>query len=124
MSRLRRRAVSAFSLVELLVVAVIIVAIAAFLLPNYIGGSGKPGQRSTSPAGRAKGTVCSSNIRQVRMSIDMAQQSDDEGKFPQSLEELRGLPSEFRKCPDAGERYVYDPTTGKVHCPHPGHERF
>jgi prepilin-type N-terminal cleavage/methylation domain-containing protein len=124
MLRFRCRLTGGFTLVEMLVVAVILVAIAAFILPSYLGGVSKDGKKGATPMGRARGTVCSSNIRQVRMSIDMAQQTDDEGKFPQSLEELRGLPSEFHKCPDSGEKYVYDAATGKVTCPHPGHERF
>lgn len=70
----------------------------------------------------AKDEVCKSNLGQVRQSIQIA--SDPvEGTFPASLEEAR-LGADFLKCPIGKEPYLYDPTSGKVSCPHPGHQSY
>ena len=70
----------------------------------------------------AKDTVCRSNLGQVREALMIAQSANDE-KFPEHLEDTK-LPPEFYKCPVGGEKYIYDPQTGQVSCPHPGHEKY
>ena len=70
----------------------------------------------------AKDTVCRSNISQVRQALMIAQSNNDE-KFPASIEDTK-LGNDFYKCPLGHEKYIYDPTTGKVTCPHPGHEKY
>ena len=39
------------------------------------------------------------------------------------LSEMKEI-SSISKCPVGGEAYTYNPQTGEVHCPHPGHERY
>lgn len=112
-----------FSLVEILVVIVVIAILAGASYSVYIGSSGKANKRSFGPKAEAKTVVCTSDLHQVRMAIDMAHQSDQDGKYPASLEELK-LPHELLVCPDGKEPYVYDPATGQVSCIHPGHEKF
>jgi hypothetical protein len=70
----------------------------------------------------AKDTVCRSNLGQVRMALQLAQQTNDD-KYPETLQETK-LPKEFYKCPVGKEKYLYDPATGQVSCPHPGHEKY
>jgi hypothetical protein len=89
-------------------------------------GPGRKDGRGTTTMGlaelAAKDDVCRSNLGQVRAALIIAQTNNDD-KFPDKIEDTK-LPKEFYKCPLGGEKYVYDPTTGKVYCPHPGHEKF
>jgi hypothetical protein len=89
----------------------------------YIGKSGQKGEKSHGPIAEAQLTVCTENLRQIRMAIDMSKNSDADGKYPASLDELK-FPRESLICPDGKEPYVYDAETGQVHCVHPGHEKF
>lgn len=115
-SKLRR----AFSLVEILVVGIIIIALAAWLFPKFLSSTkNAAGKTIDSPIQRAKGVECSSNLQQIRQSLQMAGISEER---PQSLQELRGLPSSMLKCPIGGEDYRFDPQSQKVMCPRPGHE--
>ena len=106
-------------LIELIVVVVII----AVVITVYYGlgkKSGKDGAKST-PAqamDKAHGVECSSNLSQLRASIQM--DSADKGQFPAALNPKSGL----SLCPVSGQLYKYDPQTGEVHCTTPGHEKF
>lgn len=71
---------------------------------------------------RAKDEACRSNLGQVRQAIQIATDPVDNTK-PESLAETK-LGPDFEKCPVGGEAYAYDPATGEVHCPHPGHEKY
>jgi hypothetical protein len=90
------------------------------VLPERADGKGKT--TIGRAANRAKDVACQSNLRQVKMAIDIAKTA---GEPPASLSELSGLSPEFFHCTiEPKEAYVYDPSTGKVTCPHPGHENF
>ena len=121
MSRGARR--GSWTLVEIVVVAVILIALAAWLLPRYLGtGRSAPGQPTVqAPIQRAQGTVCSHNLGQIRQAIMVAQQTEEQP--PASLQQLR-LPQEMHTCPDSKQPYVYDPRTGRVGCPYPPHRSF
>jgi hypothetical protein len=121
-----RAARRGFSLVEILVVCVLLVALGGGLAYFYMGhGRGeKPGDIVHTPITKANDAVCQSNISQVRQALSMAQMSESDGKFPRSLTELKELPGEFLSCPTGHEPYLYDPATGQVHCVHPGHENY
>jgi hypothetical protein len=69
---------------------------------------------------KAESTACQAQIKQVRDSIRM--DIDSTGKPPASLDQ--GATASISKCPVSGQPYVYDPTTGSVHCSTPGHEKF
>ncbi|MGV3615094.1 MAG: type II secretion system protein [Fimbriimonas sp.] len=71
----------------------------------------------------AKDTVCRNNLSQVRSAIQIAQTASGDDVPPQTLEETR-IGSSFYECPIGKERYAYDPATGQVGCPHPGHEKY
>jgi hypothetical protein len=43
--------------------------------------------------------------------------------YPASLNEL-GLPASMLVCPVSQQPYQYDPATGQVRCPTPGHMRY
>ncbi len=115
------RATRAFTLIDMLIAVVIVAVLAAILLPRLLGGSTGGTAKPRSAITQTYDTVCASNLRQVQMAIDMARQTNDGGRPPQSLDELK-LGPEITHCPAGHEAYVYDPTTGTVSCPHPGHE--
>lgn len=112
-----------WSLIELLVVVVILVALAAWLLPRYLGtGKNSPaGSTVQAPIERAHGVECMNNLRSARTAITMAQQTEE--RYPASLNELR-LGRESLTCPVSKQPYVYDPNTGRVGCPYPPHRSF
>jgi len=114
-----------------LIVTIVIIAIMAVLFtvgPNILGKqkASRPDGKGTTIVGasmyKAKDQACVSNLNQIRLSLTANADPTDETK-PQSLEELK-LGSSIIKCPVGGEAYVYDPQTGTVHCPHPGHEKY
>jgi hypothetical protein len=71
----------------------------------------------------AQDTVCQSNLGQVRTALELAKQQDEDAKPPANLDDTR-LGSTFYECPIGHEKYVYDATTGRVSCPHPGHQNY
>lgn len=112
-----------FSLIEILVVLVLLVILMGGAAYFYAGkGAGKDGKAHT-PITMARDTVCMTDLISVRQAIAAYQSTDPDGKYPASLSELR-LPAELLSCPVGHEAYVYDPTTGQVHCPHPGHQSY
>ena len=70
----------------------------------------------------AKDTVCRSNISQVRLAISVYETANDDHP-PDNLQELK-IGNDFYSCPLGHEPYQYDPSTGTVHCVHPGHEKY
>lgn len=125
-----RRAKTGFSLIEILVVMVVIVAIAGLVSYNYLG-KGKPGEKKVTPINEAKKVACQSNLQQIRtgiqtfktMNTDAAENGNGEPKNPETLKEMK-LPQELLECPEGHEPYQYDPASGTVHCVHPGHENL
>lgn len=113
-----------FSLIEILVVMVIIVALSAVTYSVFFGHSkNAPPGKAHNPVERAHDTECINNVHQVHLAIMAAQAGDVDGKNPPSLDGL-GLPKEMLSCPVGKVPYSYDPNTGEVHCPYPGHEKF
>lgn len=120
-------------MIGVMVAVVLILILAVVLLKGgSVFGMGKSAgperadKKGTTVLGKtryaAQDGVCRSNLGQVRSSIQIVQSTNDD-KPPESIEETK-LGSDFYKCPLGGEPYVYDPSTGKVHCPHPGHESY
>ncbi|MDE2126381.1 MAG: type II secretion system protein [Armatimonadetes bacterium] len=117
------RSLSAFSLIELLVVCVILVALGAGLSAMLIGHA-KPGShQAATPMDRAQSVVCMNNLNQIRDAIAAAEASDPNGAPPATLASLK-LPVEMTQCPLDHSPYKYDPVTGQVHCTYPGHEKY
>ena len=114
-----------FSLVEILVVMLIIMILAAILLPRYLGeGKNSIGQRVQSPIKRAKSVECINYLAQIRQAYQMATMTGDEYR-PQSLADLRsqGVSESMMKCPVGGQPFVWDPMSGRVaRCTYPSHE--
>jgi hypothetical protein len=113
-----------FALVELVVVIAIIIILASVYF-GLVGKGGAPGEKSLpgKVKERAVDTTCQSNLRQLRMNIDMAKMDSDSP--PRSLEAAaQGLGEEFTKCPTSGQPYAYDPRTGDVRCTTAGHEKY
>lgn len=109
-----------FALVEVLVVIVIIGLLAAAYF-GFAGHKGKGKQEGKTTIGQAmdKGhsVECMNNLQQLRADLQMR---SEDGKWPASLEGSVVSP----KCPVSGQAYTYDPQTGTVKCPTPGHEKF
>lgn len=120
-----------------LAATLVTVAIILVLVIVFFKGSGAFGQKDAVPERKdhaaktvmgavryaAKDDVCRSNLGQVRSAITIASSSSGDSEFPKSLRDVK-LPQEFYACPIGKEPYNYDPQTGKVSCPHPGHESY
>jgi hypothetical protein len=115
----------------------ITVAIIMILMVVMMKGSGWLGAPGAAQSKRADGkgttvlgaakyaaedTVCQSDLAQIRQSIIVYKTSNDD-QAPARLEDTK-LGDQFYRCPVGHEAYVYDPATGQVHCPHPGHENY
>lgn len=124
-----KRLTSGNSLIGILVAVVILIGLVLFFVFGGFGMSGASSERKdkvgTTIIGksmaRAKDAKCMEYLKQVRMAIEMNTSVEDEK--PESLATLK-LPAEVIQCPIGKEPYVYDPKTGKVMCPHPGHENY
>jgi len=68
---------------------------------------------------KGQSAQCIEYLRQLRMMIQMEQAST--GEFPPALDPKWGIPL---KCPVSGQPFQYDPATGRVWDPTPGHEGF
>lgn len=119
-----------FTIIEILVVAVIIVGAGYYIANGYLGHGGlksKPGEPPT-PVERGQGVDCGNNLRQIRYAIQISRDTDPENpKLPATLEELadkNGLSKSMLKCPVSGKDYVYDPAQSRVSCTTPEHEKY
>ena len=122
----RRAALSkGFVLVELLVVMVLLVGLSAL----YFGMRGKGEKAEPKFEGEAQTTLgkavqkgegveCQSYLTQLRLMIQMEAM---EGSNPAQLDARWGVPL---RCTVSGYEYGYDPQTGQVWCPTPGHEGY
>ena len=110
--------------------AMVIIAILAIVLMN--GGFGGRDPKTLRKDGKgytvlgaaryaAIDEVCKENLRSVRQGIQLQKTTDDAN--PATLEDTR-IGQQFYKCPVGKEAYKYDPATGLVNCPHPGHEKY
>ena len=127
MSRLRNGGSLIGSLVGLLV----LIGAAAFY---FSGGFGKKDPENARPDGKgstvigramlkADDTACKEQVSQVRQLI-YASTDHVSDTYPTSLDAVSGLPNGYDICPIGEEQYDYDPSTGEVSCPHPGHEEY
>jgi len=83
----------------------------------------KPGQSTVGAVmDTGKATACQSNLRQIRMYLQMEQQEN--GQYPAALEANKVGSGQILVCPQTLKAYAYDPNTGKVSCTTPGHESF
>ena len=118
-----------FSLVEMIVVIVILGVLAAIFLPRYLGtgtqAALKSGQKAATPMNAARGTECVNNLSQIRAAYQMAATMGDESR-PRTLLDLKtqGVMESMMYCPVSRQPYRFDPRSGRVACPTPGHERF
>ncbi len=113
----------AFSLIEIMVVLVLLVLLAAFLMPKYLRGSKTAsGKRVEAPIQRAQSVDCGNNLRQIRGAVQMATTADEENK-PQSLAALRtyGVSEAMTVCPVSRQPYQFAPANGQVSCVHSTH---
>jgi hypothetical protein len=111
----------------LIVVAIILVLVVVFFGVRKSGDSPRPDKKGYTTVGlvrySALDTQCRNDVEQVRLAIKMAHDTGGDESFPANLEATK-LGDSFYKCPVGGEKYIYDPATGEVHCPHPGHEKY
>ncbi len=114
-----------FALVELLVVMVVLVGLAAL----YFGMRGKGEKAEPKFEGEAQTTLgkavqkgesveCQNDLRQLRLMIQMEAM---EGSNPAQLNASWGV---SLHCPVSGYPYEYNPQTGQVWCPTPGHQDY
>jgi hypothetical protein len=104
---------------------VILMLLAVWLMPRYLGGAKTPsGKTVSAPIQRAQGVECMNNLRQIRVAIQMAQTTNE--SLPRSLSELstQGVMREMLVCPVSNLPYAYDPSTGRVWCQYPQHRSY
>ncbi len=82
---------SAFTLIEIMVVVIVIGIIAALIVPNLFDRAGK-----------AKRSVAKQQVATIEGAIQMFQQ--DYGRFPETLEELASPPADAETGADAPPR--------------------
>lgn len=125
------RTIRGSSLVGTLVAVALLIGLVLFFLFRGYGmaGNGELSERKDHVGetivgrslARAKDEKCMEQIRQVRQALEILNPTGDE---PVSdLSETR-LGKSFLECPIGHEAYQYDTQTGKVRCPHPGHEKY
>ena len=109
----------------LIVVAIMLVAVWWLWLRPQGGQEQQPsflGEAQT-PVGvalqKGESAQCIEYLRQLRLAVQM--DYDTSGQYPPSLPTDLGLPL---KCPVSGQPFQYDPRTGRVWDPTPGHERY
>ena len=122
------------TIVGLLVTVAIIMIVAwwIYLRPSGGGASLTPGETPGKPRfegeaqtvlgqtlQKGEGTADRENLRQLRMQLQMEKQTN--GEWPPALDRKWGLPlaSSVSHMP-----FKYDPATGQVWDPTPGHEGF
>lgn len=117
-------------------IAIILVLVIVFFTGGFGSNTTKLGGESVAPRADGKGItipgrvrykaiddVCRENLSQVRAAIQLMQNSSADDKPPATLDELK-LGSLTQCAIEPHEPYNYDPATGKVTCPHPGHEKY
>ena len=117
-------------LVEVLVVVTVVLVLTLMWAKGGIGtsdgGSDRPDGEGKTLVGRSllagKDTKCRSNIRQMRMSIEISRDPTTD-RAVGTLAAI-GLGEEFYTCAVGGETYEYDGATGDISCPHPGHDKY
>lgn len=133
---MKRRYLGQTSLVGLLVAILIISILMYVFLPKYLkSGSPTRGLNPETPTSstEVKATIqrqyggspeCVSNLNQIRMAIQSYESMNSEK--PASLGDLKsiGVTPEISKCGVTRTPYNYDPSSGRVWCTTPGHEKY
>jgi Na+-transporting methylmalonyl-CoA/oxaloacetate decarboxylase gamma subunit len=118
-----RRTREAWSLVEISVVLAVLLILAIWLIPKYMGRGAEPSRHPRkTPENAAIAVQCRNNLQQIRLAIRIHRLPGEE-PLPSSLQELR-LPAEILACPFSRQTYWYDQHNGRVQCPTPTHEGF
>jgi len=132
LSQLRNRRGS-WTLIGLLAATAIVAVVMAVVVFGRLGPEGRTRQEAVNEGlvqpkegqtvlgaavDKSKQTACMTNLRQIRQMIEY--QKAESGQPPATLQDLR-LGS-AGNCPQTGQPYQYDPTTGSVRCATPGHE--
>ncbi len=130
-----RRKLAGNSLVGILVAFVIVVLGVVFFVTGGMGTiQNEDGEEYSRPDGLGKTTigraryaaedsVCRQQLGQIRGLVQLAEDPVEE-TFPETLATVSGMPAGYDKCPVGKEAYDYDKETGKVSCPHKGHEKY
>ena len=130
---MRPKPLRANTLIATLITVVLILVLVVVLFKGGslfgMGGSAvkpRPDGKGTTILGQvrydAKDEVCRSNLTSLRQAIQLSEQTNDD-KPPASLADTK-LGPDLYSCPVGHEPYQYDPSTGQVHCIHPGHEKY
>jgi type II secretory pathway pseudopilin PulG len=114
--RRRHPSSAGFGLIEVLVVLVILMILAAIILPRLTGGrDALTGKKNVSPRERAREVVGVEYIGQINQAIAMYRM-DNDGRNPPTLFELKryGVTNEMLLDPNTRKPLSYDPRTGAV----------
>lgn len=70
-----------------------------------------------------KAVDCQQRLRQIRTAIEMSK-TTSEANPPTLKDAGLNVRPDYFKCPVSNQDYTYDPATGIVKCPNPGHANF
>jgi Tfp pilus assembly protein PilE len=112
---------------SLIVIVIILILTVVFFTGGTGGKSSRKDNLGTTMPGvakyAAKDEICKNYLSQIRASVQIYASTNGDQALPEKIEDTH-LGNTFYVCPVGGEKYEYDPKTGKVHCPHPGHENY
>ncbi len=75
----------------------------------------KESQHAVAPLERANILKCETQIRKIGNSIHLYY--TENGRYPESLDELNDISSSEKYCPISGQVYIYSAEKGTVICP-------
>lgn len=113
--------------------AIVLILVGVVYVYNPFDGGGILGTSVPAPKGsQARTSVgrafekgheveCINNLSQIRQAIQIRRTTEDGA--PTTIVDL-GLPTSMLSCPIGKVKYLLDPVSGSVRCPHLGHERF
>mgnify|MGYP001052233722 CR=1 FL=1 len=98
-----------------LVIGLVIVGILVYKAGNIYTRGTKETQHAIAPPERAHILQCQTQIKKIENAIQLYYVEN--GRYPQSLNELNDIPSQETYCPVTGQAYLYNPENGTVICP-------
>ncbi|MEO0128927.1 MAG: type II secretion system protein GspG [candidate division WOR-3 bacterium] len=98
-----------------LVIGLFIVGILVYKAGIVYTRGTKETQHAVSPPERAHILQCQTQIKKIENAIQLYYAEN--GKYPQSLDELQDISLQETYCPVTGQRYLYNAENGTIICP-------
>ncbi|MCX7995861.1 MAG: hypothetical protein N3A65_08870 [candidate division WOR-3 bacterium] len=99
-----------------LILGLVIVGILVYRAGKLYTRGSEESRYAVAPPERANILSCQMRIKKIEDAIQIYYA--ESGKYPESLDDLRDIPSTEKYCPITGQVYYYSPLTGRVACSH------